>query len=193
MKLSFAVFYFALVALCALQRLYELKLSTQNQMQLRKNGFARLPEQKVFGVMLAVHVLWFPAMLLEFMYAPLTVPNVLAQLALGLFALAQALRFWVIVTLREHWNIAVMGGGVNLSFVTNGPYAWIRHPNYLAVIVELACLPLAGGALRTALAFSALNAIVLWRRMAVEEQQLMLRQGYAGAMANKARLVPGIW
>jgi len=50
---------------------------------------------------------------------------------------------------RPHWNVAIMdsieeqkNGGHGLTVVCKGPFRWIRHPNYLAVFLELLALPL---------------------------------------------------
>ena len=56
--------------------------------------------------------------------------------------------------------------------VTGGPYRFLRHPNYLAVVAEVACMPLAGGCLVTAAVFSAANAVLLGTRIAAEERAL---------------------
>ena len=60
---------------------------------------------------------------------------------LVLVVLAQALRWWCIRTLGVRWNtrVIVVPG---LPLVTGGPYRWLRHPNYVAVVVEGIALPL---------------------------------------------------
>ena len=63
----------------------------------------------------------------------------LAIPALGLVVLATALRLWVIATLGLHWNVRVVRSAA-LGVVTAGPYRFVRHPNYVAVFVELAAL-----------------------------------------------------
>jgi methyltransferase len=85
--------------------------------------------------------------------------------------LAQGLRWWCIVTLGPQWNtrvVIVPGAGR----VTSGPYRWLRHPNYLAVVVEGVCLPLVHTAWITASTFTAANAWVLRRRISVEDAAL---------------------
>jgi methyltransferase len=77
--------------------------------------------------------------------------------------------------------------------VARGPYRYVRHPNYLAVVIEFAALPLAGGARFSALALSALNALVLADRVRAEERLLEARPGYARLFAGKARFIPGVW
>jgi methyltransferase len=74
--------------------------------------------------------------------------------------------------------------------VANGPYRYLRHPNYLAVILELASLPLIGGAYLTAAAATAANALALSRRIPLEERELMADRRYRRRMASRPRLVP---
>ena len=59
-----------------------------------------------------------------------------------------------------------------VPLVRRGPYRCLRHPNYLAVAVEVAALPLAAGAWRTALAFSLANGLLLAVRIRAEERAL---------------------
>ena len=59
--------------------------------------------------------------------------------------------------------------------VKHGPYRWLRHPNYLVVVAEIALLPLIFGAWPIALGFSVINAVVLWHRVRIEDAALGLR------------------
>jgi methyltransferase len=88
------------------------------------------------------------------------------------FALgAQALRWWCIVTLGRQWctRVVVVPG---LGTVTGGPYRFLRHPNYVAVVVEGFALPLVHTAWVTAAVFTVLNAALLRVRIRTEEQAL---------------------
>jgi methyltransferase len=89
----------------------------------------------------------------------------------GIFALLQLARVWVIATLGRRWTtrIIVLPGAER---VTSGPYSWCRHPNYLVVAGEIAVLPLAFGAAAIAAIFSLLNAALLIRRIPVETAAL---------------------
>ncbi len=104
-------------------------------------------------------------------------------LALG----AQALRWWAIATLGERWStrILVVPGEPP---VIRGPYRWLRHPNYLAVILEMALVPLAWGAWRIAVVFSLGNALLLALRIPAEERAL--GNAWAIAFAGRPRLLP---
>src|SRR5207253_11228146 len=108
----------------------------------------------------------------------------LAWVALGA---ATALRIWMLASLRRSWNVRVVRP---LRIVTHGPYRFIRHPNYLAVIVELAALPLAGGAWMTALVASLANAALLSRPIPYEEQLLFADRRYRRHFAPLPRFLP---
>jgi len=85
---------------------------------------------------------------------------------------AQGLRWWCVTTLGRQWNtrVIVVPG---LALVRAGPYRWLRHPNYLAVVIEGIALPLVHAAWVTALAFTVLNAVLLLRfRIPAEERAL---------------------
>ncbi len=72
--------------------------------------------------------------------------------------------------------------------VTGGPYRYLRHPNYLAVILEMACLPLAWGLWRLAIVFSVGNAVILYLR--IREEERALGADWERAFAGKGRFVP---
>jgi len=98
-------------------------------------------------------------------------PPAVTVAALLLVLLAQALRYWAIATLGERWStrILVLEDEPPL---TGGPYRYLRHPNYLAVALELFCLPLGLGSLAGAIAFSLANAVLLAVRIRAEERAL---------------------
>lgn len=84
---------------------------------------------------------------------------------------AQALRWWCITTLNRHWNtrVIVIPGA---DRITGGPYRFVSHPNYVAVIVEGVALPLVHTAWITACTFTVLNALLLRTRIKIENAAL---------------------
>jgi methyltransferase len=91
-------------------------------------------------------------------------------------AAAQALRWWTVATLGRRWTtrVIVVPG---LPLVSGGPFRYLRHPNYLAVAIEVAALPLAVGAFITAALGTALNGVLLLAvRIPCEERALGLRR-----------------
>jgi methyltransferase len=106
--------------------------------------------------------------------------------------LAQPLRFWAIVTLGARWNVV---GAVSQStqVEAGGPYAFVRHPNYAVIAVELFSLPAAFGRMRLACIASAANACLLALRIREEESMLFELPGYAEHFRGKARFIPGLF
>jgi methyltransferase len=84
-----------------------------------------------------------------------------------MFMLLQAGRLWVLRTLGPRWTTRIIVLP-NAPLVTGGPFRFVRHPNYLVVIGEIAVLPLVFGLWQVALIFSILNAIVLTIRIRAE-------------------------
>jgi methyltransferase len=180
--------FLSLLAAVGAGRLLEMRLSRRHQRALAAQGARREPEPG-FVAMVALHtgVLVASAVEVLALHRPFT--PALGVPALVAFALANALRWWVIATLGPHWNVQVVGS-LALGVVTGGPYRYVRHPNYVAVFVELLALPLVHGAWITALVGAALHVPVLRRRLAVEEAVLGADAAYRAAMSAKPRFVP---
>jgi len=178
--------YLGLLGLVTLERMAELVLSDRNaRAALARGGVEH--GQGHYPAMVLLHTAFLLACALEALLLPAPPPPA-ALLAVGGVALAQALRWWSVATLGSRWNtrIIVVPGEAP---VTGGPYRWLRHPNYLAVTLELAALPLAYGSWRAALLFSAANAAILWVRIRAEERAL--GAPWERAFDGKPRFVPG--
>ncbi|HVU49957.1 MAG TPA: isoprenylcysteine carboxylmethyltransferase family protein [Polyangia bacterium] len=182
------VAFLALLAAVGLGRLVEMRLSRRHQRALAAQGARREPEPG-FAAMVALHTGVLVASAVEVVALRRPFLPAVAVPALIAFALANALRWWVIATLGTHWNVQVVGS-LSLGVVTGGPYRFVRHPNYVAVFVELLALPLVHGAWLTAVAGAALHVPVLRRRLALEEAVLGADATYRAAMSGKPRFVP---
>ncbi|HXH20961.1 MAG TPA: isoprenylcysteine carboxylmethyltransferase family protein [Dehalococcoidia bacterium] len=111
---------------------------------------------------------------------------------LAAFLALQPIRFWVLWTLGDRWNTrAVVPEG--LVVATEGPYAFVRHPNYAIVAGELAALPAAFGLGRLAAAATAINAVLLTLRIREEEALLLAAESYREHFADKPRFLPGLF
>ncbi len=187
MELSRVLYTLVLIAV-GLERLLELGISRRHQRQLAALGATKVAEQRFrWMVLLHAGILVGAGLEVWLLRRPLLPP---LALAMGLvFVLATALRWWTIRTLAEHWNVEVMNS-TPLGVVVRGPYCFIRHPNYLAVILELAAIPLLYTAWIVALIGSLLNAAILKERIAVEEAVLFGSLEYHRAMAHKLRFIP---
>jgi len=159
-----------LVALVGLERLAELVVSKRNAAW----SFERGGEESGRGhypVMVALHSGFLVAMLVEAWVRRPQVAPALAWSMLALVLASQALRWWCIATLGHQWNtrVIVVPGAPR---VTGGPYRFLSHPNYVAVVVEGFALPLVHSAWITAVVFTVLNAFLLAVRLRVENQAL---------------------
>jgi methyltransferase len=110
----------------------------------------------------------------------------LAAVMLAMLAGAMALRYWVIATLGRRWTTRVVCQP-GAPLIEAGPFRYLRHPNYLAVVTEIAALPMVHGAWLTALVFSALNAALLRVRIRVEENVLPPRAATAARPVRRGR------
>jgi methyltransferase len=148
------------VAAVAGQRLAELAWSRRNERRLRERGAVEHGAEH-YPWMVAVHTAWLLGTAIEGWRS-----GRLHRVALGGFLAVQPLRLWVIATLGDRWTTRVYE--VDEPPIRRGPYRFVDHPNYLVVATEIAALPVAFGAWRTAVAGSLANATVLSRRLAVE-------------------------
>jgi methyltransferase len=162
--------YTLLIALVALERLAELVVSRRNERWSRQREAIQFGARH-YPAMVALHVGLLAGALLEVWLAHRPFLPALGWPMLALVIASQALRWWCIVTLGPQWNtrVLVVPG---LPRVTRGPYRYLRHPNYLAVVVEGAALPLVHTAWTTALVFSVLNGLLLRVRIGVENAAL---------------------
>lgn len=189
MELSLSVrLYLGLLAAVGAGRLIEMRLSRRHQRALGQRGVA-VAREPGFLWMVALHAGVLAACATEVIALRRPFVPAVGIPALALFVLGNLLRWWVIATLGAHWNVRVMGS-LALGVVTGGPFRWVRHPNYVAVFVELAALPLVNGAWLTALIGSALHLLILRRRIALEESILLADPRYRDAMGGKPRFIP---
>jgi methyltransferase len=160
--------YVVLVVLVGLERVAELVVSLRNA----KWSFAQGGVESGRGhypFMVALHTLLLAACLVEGLHRSF-IPA-LGWTMLAVVLLAQGLRWWCITVLGHQWNtrVIVVPG---LKLVAGGPYRWIRHPNYVAVVAEGIALPLVHTAWVTALVFTVLNIPLLAVRIRAEEAAL---------------------
>ncbi|HKV06508.1 MAG TPA: isoprenylcysteine carboxylmethyltransferase family protein [Thermoanaerobaculia bacterium] len=181
--------YTGLVVAVALGRLIELRVAARNLRSLLARGGVEIAPGH-YPVMVLLHTLFLAACPLEVWLLDRPFIPAFGTVMLLLLFLAAGLRWWVISTLAGRWTtrIVVLPG---VAPVTGGPYRILRHPNYLAVIVEILALPLVHTAWITALVFSVANALLLRVRIRAEEEGLARLSDYEAAFTGRPRLVPG--
>jgi methyltransferase len=161
--------FFAFLLIVILQRTSELALAKRNEKVLKSQGAIEF-DKNGYRVIVSMHVVFFISLICEKVYVNRTL-NKHWIFFISIFAVAQILRYWAIRCLGVHWNIKVLAiPGKKL--VTRGPYRYVRHPNYVAVITEIATIPLIFSCYITATVFSLLNLILLRRRIKIEEDAL---------------------
>lgn len=190
MALSVYLYLGLLLAVAAL-RVVELRISKRHQKRMTERGAAKVKDP-YFRWMAAFHTLVLAGAAAEVVFLGRRAIPMLAASMLVLFAAANLVRFWVIRTLGEHWNVQVVDS-TRLGFVTAGPFRYVRHPNYAAVFVEMIALPLIHTAWITALAGGLLHAVVLALRLSVEDPMLLANPDYRAAMGAKPRFLPGLF
>lgn len=174
----------ALVLGLGAERLVELRISARNR---RTIGSAEQASRSTYPLMVATHVALFGVCVWP---RPLRrVPRLLEFAALLGLGASTGLRMWVIRTLGDDWNVTAHVRP-DIHIETGGPYRFIRHPNYVAVALEFACLPVAVGAARQGALLSLVNAAVLVPRIRAEERLLDAIPGYREAFRGVPRFVP---
>ncbi|MFN3196884.1 MAG: isoprenylcysteine carboxyl methyltransferase family protein [Bradymonadia bacterium] len=162
--------YALFIGLTALERLVEMVVSTRNARWSLEQGGVETG-QGHYPYMVALHTGFLVACVLEHFLLPRSVPTPAVVTLLALALMAQGLRWWVITTLGRQWNtrVIVIPGAPR---VARGPFTVIKHPNYVAVVLEGVVIPLLGGAWITAVVFTVLNGWLLTVRIRCENEAL---------------------
>jgi methyltransferase len=162
--------FIVLILAVGIERLAELVVSRRNAAwSLARGGFEVAAGQ--FPIMVVLHVgLLLGSVLEVLLRRPAFVPA-LGFPMLALVLAANGLRWWCIAVLGHQWStrVIVVPG---MGRVTRGPYRLLRHPNYVAVVVEGFALPLVHSAWITATLFTVANAALLVARIRAEDQAL---------------------
>jgi methyltransferase len=178
--------YLAFLAVIGLERLHELRVATRNA----RTAFARggvEHGQAHYRVMVVMHALFLPACAAEVVALHRPFPGAVGWIAASLVVAAQLLRASAVRALGDRWNTRIIVVP-DLQPITEGPYRYLRHPNYVAVVVEMTCIPAVHGAWVTCLLFTVANAAVLFVRIRGEEAAL--GQSWEVAFADKSRFLP---
>jgi methyltransferase len=167
---SSQAWYVGLVAVVVVARGVELAVSERN----RRWSLARGGIESGAGhypVMVLLHTGLLAGAVVEVLTLDRPFLPWLGWPMLALLVASHGLRWWCISSLGRQWctRIVVVPG---LSTVTSGPYRFLRHPNYVAVVLEGIALPLVHTAWVTAAAFTVANAALLRVRIAAEDRAL---------------------
>jgi methyltransferase len=178
--------YLILLALLAAERVFELFISRRNARRAFAHGGIEVGSDH-YRVMVAMHTLFLVSCAVESLFFARPISPYISMAALLGVILAQLLRYAAVMTLGERWNtrIIVVPGAAPVAL---GLYRWIRHPNYVAVTIEIAALPMIRGCWITAGVFTLANALMLAVRIPAEERAL--GAGYSEALGSVGRFFP---
>ena len=153
-----------LIAFLVAQRLAEVVYAKATTARLRAAGGVEFGAGH-YPFMIALHSFWLLALLLAGHAKPVN------PYGLAVLAVLQLARLWVLASLGARWTtrVIVLPG---VEPVTDGPFRWLKHPNYVVVALEIAIVPLALGLPGLALGFSLANAAMLIHRIRVENEAL---------------------
>lgn len=159
-----------LLLLATLQRLVELIIANRNTRALLAGGAYEVGRGH-YPAIVFFHVAWLVVLWGFFIFGLVRFQPWFAIAYLAV----QVLRIWVMASLGRYWTARIIVVP-DAPLVRSGPYRFMRHPNYLVVVLEIALLPLALGSWPLALGFSIVNAILLAWRIRVEEAALASRR-----------------
>jgi methyltransferase len=151
------------------QRLAELYVSSKNEKWLLRNGAIEYGKEH-YPYMVAMHTLFIISVIAEYIWRDDTI---VSYPLIILFFLLIVIKVVVISTLGHYWNTKIYKVPGTRPVAT-GIYKYIKHPNYIIVICEIAIIPLAFGLYYTAIAFTILNAIMLTVRIKKENEVLAM-------------------
>jgi methyltransferase len=182
-KLCFVGIVLAII----LQRLWELRISKRNAAYILSQG-GKIYSDNYLGVVKVLQITWWIAMIVEVWWLDRPFIPALAAIALIATIAGQILRYLSMRSLGNRWTLPIVtipGKPV----VDSGIYRYLRHPNWLGVILEIVALPLIHTAYLTAVVFSLANAWLMSKRIQAEEKALSKDSKYANFFANKPRFI----
>lgn len=180
-------FFYGVFFFLVMQRFVELGVARRNRAWMEERGGIEIG-QKHYPLIVTLHTAFFLSLWIETAWRGYLISEYWPILFIILF-LTQILRYWALFSLGPYWNtrIIILPG---TPPVVKGPYRYFRHPNYLAVIVEIAFVPFLFHAYITSLLFTLLNALMLKYRIHMEEAALSEFTDYREKTASLGRFLP---
>jgi methyltransferase len=171
----------------AIEMIWETVISTRNSRALIQRGAVEV-SPKILPFMVALYVLLFAGSLLEYFYFPKNLSYWWFGGFVMLYLAAKGLKYWAVSSLGPFWTMKVLVVPGSHA-VTTGPYRYIRHPNYVAVLLEIAATALAGKSYVTFLVVFTSFLVVLHYRIQTEERALEHHTDYQERMMMKRRFL----
>lgn len=163
------MFFYLFLTFVILQRISELIFAKRNyNLAINSGGFEY--DKSGYKFIVIMHIMFFISLIAEYHFFS----HCLFQfwyIFFIIFIIAQILRYWSIITLGKYWNTKIIVTP-NSKLITKGPYKFFKHPNYLAVVLEIASVPIIFSCFFTSMIFSVINFILIRRRISIEESAL---------------------
>lgn len=153
-----------------LQRLSELFIAKRNEKWLLQQGAVEYGKAH-YPFMIAMHTLFIVSIITEYL---LRGQPPIDRVFLVIFLIVLLFKFWALSSLGKYWNTKIYRiPGVYP--VKKGPYKFLKHPNYMEVVCEIAVIPLVFHLYYTAIIFTLLNAAMLTVRIREENRVWAVR------------------
>jgi methyltransferase len=181
------MFFYVMLAMMIMQRLLELAIAKRNEKWMLKQGAVEIGSSHYKWIVF-VHGLFFVSLASEVLLMGKPLSSIWALLFV-LFIMTQIGRIWVITSLGRFWNTKIIVLP-ETEVVLKGPYKFLKHPNYVIVVLEFLIIPLFFEAYITMILFSLLNLFVLSIRVPMEEKALCAFTDYDDKTEQHARFWP---
>ena len=182
------MFYLYFLALTAAEMLWEVRVSSRNSAALLRRGAVEVAPA-LLPIMTVMYIAMYIGSGWEYHYFSRQISLTWAMSFVLLFLAAKLLKLWAVSSLGNYWTMKVLivpGSSV----VVKGPYRWMKHPNYVAVLLEIAAIPLVARCYLTFAAVCIGFPAVLFFRIRAEEKALLHYTDYASQMRSKGRFLP---
>ncbi|RPJ72327.1 MAG: hypothetical protein EHM20_13895 [Alphaproteobacteria bacterium] len=162
---------YAFIFIFIFERLIELYVNRFNKAFMVNKYFAKVKYPDEALQMRLFHTIWFIALIAETYFSGVLMTGFWFYFCVAVLILAQVVRWYAIYTLGPFWSVDVYEVNHH-PIIKKGPYAYVKHPNYYAVLTEFIVLPLLLGCYSTLIVGTIFNMIILKRRIQLEEDAL---------------------
>ena len=155
------------ISLVILLRICELLLAKRNEQWLLQYGAVEYGKNH-YSFMIALHILFFISLIIEYLIKS---TGFYSLTLLFIYVVVLGFKIWTIFSLGKFWNTKIYRIH-DFPLIKRGPYNYVKHPNYIIVMTEIALIPLIFKLYFTAVVFTILNGIMLYFRIKEENKAL---------------------
>ncbi|MDX1959966.1 MAG: isoprenylcysteine carboxylmethyltransferase family protein [Leptospiraceae bacterium] len=179
-----------LIFVTSILRIIELRIAKSNLDQRKSSTLIQVKEP-FFFLFVVLHSSFLIIVPLEAILLDREFNFIIALSSISVYFICLLLRFHILFVLGKFWNTKIIyEKEIKEGIITNGIYKYIRHPNYLVVILEIASISLFHSSYYSFIFFSIFNFILLFFRIKKEENALFQNDYYSEHFQNKKRFIP---